>query len=100
MRDTESTIVKDSVTATGICTSCIHASTCLYQKAAKHPIWFCEMFESEFGKALKPEKHTKVSSPEIPLQTRLPGLCANCEKRETCTLPKAEGGVWHCEEYA
>jgi hypothetical protein len=27
------------------------------------------------------------------------GLCVNCANRETCLLPKAEGGVWHCEEY-
>jgi hypothetical protein len=29
----------------------------------------------------------------------LKGLCAHCDKRETCTLPKPEGGVWHCDEY-
>ena len=27
------------------------------------------------------------------------GLCRNCKKKETCTLPKPEGGVWRCEEY-
>ena len=27
------------------------------------------------------------------------GLCQTCEYRETCTYPKPEGGVWHCEEY-
>ena len=27
------------------------------------------------------------------------GLCANCANRQDCFLPKAEGGVWHCEEY-
>lgn len=27
------------------------------------------------------------------------GLCKNCKKRKTCTLPKPEGGVWRCEEY-
>jgi hypothetical protein len=27
------------------------------------------------------------------------GLCANCEKRQTCTLQRPEGGVWHCDEY-
>lgn len=27
------------------------------------------------------------------------GLCANCANRETCLIPKSEGGVWHCEEY-
>ena len=27
------------------------------------------------------------------------GLCKNCKKRKTCTLPRPEGGVWRCEEY-
>lgn len=28
------------------------------------------------------------------------GLCVNCAYRDTCLLPRAEGGVWHCEKYA
>jgi len=27
------------------------------------------------------------------------GLCRTCAKRESCTFPKPEGGVWHCEEF-
>ena len=27
------------------------------------------------------------------------GLCVNCEKKETCTLARPEGGVWRCDEY-
>jgi hypothetical protein len=27
------------------------------------------------------------------------GLCKNCKKQDTCTLPKPEGGVWRCEDY-
>ena len=27
------------------------------------------------------------------------GLCKDCKNRKTCTYPKSEGGVWHCEEY-
>jgi hypothetical protein len=27
------------------------------------------------------------------------GLCKNCKKRKTCTLPKPDGGLWRCEEY-
>lgn len=27
------------------------------------------------------------------------GLCKNCKKRDTCELPKPEGGVWRCEDY-
>jgi hypothetical protein len=28
------------------------------------------------------------------------GLCVNCAYRDTCLLPRSEGGVWHCEKYA
>jgi hypothetical protein len=27
------------------------------------------------------------------------GLCKNCRKRDNCSLPKPEGGVWRCEHY-
>ena len=27
------------------------------------------------------------------------GLCRNCKKKDTCKLPKPEGGVWRCEDY-
>jgi hypothetical protein len=27
------------------------------------------------------------------------GLCRNCKRLKTCTLPKPQGGVWRCEEY-
>ena len=31
--------------------------------------------------------------------TNYTGLCVNCVHRDTCTLPKCEGGKVHCEEY-
>jgi hypothetical protein len=31
--------------------------------------------------------------------SRYSGLCVNCEHRQSCTHPKPEGGVWHCENY-
>jgi len=27
------------------------------------------------------------------------GLWAYCDRWSTCTYPKSEGGVWHCEDY-
>jgi len=30
---------------------------------------------------------------------RVPGLCANCEERDSCRFPRPQGGVWRCEEY-
>jgi hypothetical protein len=38
--------------------------------------------------------------PEIDPSKLYLGLCCNCENNETCQIPKTEGGVWHCEEYA
>jgi len=29
----------------------------------------------------------------------LKGLCKLCEIQEGCTYKKADGGVWHCEEF-
>jgi len=37
---------------------------------------------------------------EVKNSENLLGLCKNCEKRKTCTIPKPEGGVWRCEEYS
>ena len=31
--------------------------------------------------------------------TEQKGLCRNCKKKETCALPRPEGGVWRCEDY-
>ncbi len=30
----------------------------------------------------------------------LQDLCGSCEKSRSCTLPRPEGGVWHCASYA
>jgi len=37
----------------------------------------------------------KISKDEM----KYKGLCVNCIHRDTCTLPKPEGGKLHCEEY-
>jgi len=31
--------------------------------------------------------------------TEAAGLCRNCARLSTCTYPRPEGGVWHCNEY-
>jgi len=36
---------------------------------------------------------------EEPDSSRYKGLCKNCKKRDSCELPKPEGGVWRCEDY-
>ena len=45
-----------------------------------------------FPKQLKSHYKPKV-------EREYTGLCSNCAHRETCTFPKAKGGVMFCDEY-
>jgi len=83
-----------------LCSNCNHAKACGGRSSPKRPIFFCEEFDvfvpvpaSERARAV-PMQPTRRQSTNEPT-----GLCMNCDDAETCTLPKPEGGVWHCEEY-
>jgi hypothetical protein len=79
----------------GLCTNCAKLETCNYPSTTSET-WFCE--EYEVAKA--PEKLVKLDEmqvDEVPEPNA--GLCVNCERRGTCTLPKPLGGVWFCNEY-
>ena len=93
----------------GLCLSCAYASGCTYPRDPERPILQCD--ECDAG-----DFHTLTVCPEpfpTEIVTLLParslsvqqktesvkGLCGLCEDRSTCTYPKPEGGVWHCEEY-
>jgi len=82
---------------TGLCSTCKHSENCVYPRPKSKPIMFCEEFDVEEGKTMTfiPPKKEAAKTEDCNLK----GLCRNCEHRETCTLPKAECGVWHCEEY-
>lgn len=83
---------------TGLCFTCVHALSCVFLDRAKSPVWQCEEFDDR-GDAPEPiiAPFPVVAHPK-PAPTV--GLCGNCDHYETCSLPKAEGGVWYCEEYA
>lgn len=86
----------------GLCATCNEALHCAYAENATAPILFCEMFDDS-----QPQEKTQagqtvtVTEPDQKNNTKsyLKGLCVNCDHRQTCTFPKPEGGVWHCEEY-
>ena len=87
-----------------LCSTCAHAPECSLIKKGVAVVLNCEEFEPGEG---TPEEADggRSPSPDEAGSTRASdggnflGLCANCAKRETCTFPKPEGGVWHCEEY-
>lgn len=85
----------------GLCSTCKNASECTYPRDPKRPVLQCEEFEG-VTKISEKSSRTNISL----VKKRAPktdeavnGLCKLCEKRLTCTFPKPEGGVWHCEEY-
>jgi hypothetical protein len=83
-----------------LCSTCNHAKACGGRSTPEHPIFFCEEFEA-FVPAMSPE--SAPAAPARPTEGHIAsahtGLCMNCDNAETCTSPKPEGGVWHCEEY-
>ncbi len=68
---------------------------------------FCEEFDGQdenavgaIPEAIAPSAtvHAQAMSRADP-SVELKGLCGTCEKRATCTFPRAEEGIWHCEEF-
>jgi len=91
-----------------LCSTCVHADTCVRRAGQDGPVWYCEEFDDyqppisgnvrgatdQSGPASK-----KPGSDESGCDQSL-GLCCNCKNRDTCTYPRPNGGVWHCEDYA
>jgi hypothetical protein len=93
--------------ASGLCACCNSFNTCTYSKDPKRPILQCEEFDGIVLSSLRMVPHGKIvpkgfeetPNPSVSDLAPYRGLCSLCEDRLTCTYPKPEGGVWHCEEY-
>ena len=80
-----------------LCSTCSHAEACGNRSTPQRPIFFCEMFEV----FAPPPVATPAAREPAARQDaeEYKGLCVNCDNRDTCTLPRPEGGIWHCQEY-
>ena len=88
------------VRSVGLCSTCNNRPDCVYRLSRGVDAQYCEMFDCSNGASrAQTEASDAGMKPQAKEQTSLKGLCVNCDNRDTCTLPKAEGGVWHCEEY-
>jgi len=89
----------------GLCSTCKFSSSCMFRKDYLESVHFCEEYEQ--ADASQQIARAKVSPGLLASEdldsTRAPkpimGLCSNCIHRESCSFPKPESGVWHCEEY-
>jgi hypothetical protein len=96
--------MKKSIPIKGLCSTCENAPSCTFPRDIARPIRECEEFiggevhaERPLCAAAKPTHDEVVWAPKE--SAAMLGLCRTCEDWECCTFPKAEGGVWHCEEY-
>jgi hypothetical protein len=88
----------------GLCSGCKNAPGCVFPREPGKPVMECGEFEGfpsaapSFPKDdAPPEEGAKG---QVRGKVKLKGLCKDCENHRTCTFPKSEGGVWHCEEYS
>jgi hypothetical protein len=90
----------------GLCSTCNNAAFCVYRAKRGFDATYCDMFDV-YGVPTKGNGHgesdtfialTEMKAKQL-ARTKYKGLCSNCENIDTCTLPKPEEGVWHCEEY-
>ena len=93
----------------GICSTCNNAPGCAHRiRNAGVAIWECENYDDyvrlngtfvggDPGPAAAPQKSPRRGDDAVLVELR--GLCRNCAKREYCSFPRPESGVWHCEEY-
>jgi hypothetical protein len=91
----------------GLCSTCEGAANCTFPRDPNRPILHCDELDSYKPETVtvKEEAGAELSTPKAASRAKkkeageYKGLCVNCENRETCTFPKPEGGVWHCDEY-
>lgn len=86
----------------GVCSACRYEEVCTFDGKPAGVVLQCEQFELAFPaeRAPRTPRRPRASTREAADTKKYPGICANCEHRETCTYPKPEGGVWRCEDYA
>lgn len=84
-----------------LCSTCVHAATCGFPRNGDGPVHYCEEFDIEpTGPALAAAPSEELVHEDTTTDREsYPGICSTCEKRDTCTFPKPEGGVWQCEEF-
>jgi hypothetical protein len=84
----------------GLCVDCDHSAHCGLSLEKGRPVHFCEEYQSRERECESPRGLNPAAGHcQEAIQDAGPGLCGNCDHLSHCRLPKAEGGVWYCEEY-
>ena len=86
-----------------LCSNCKNDPDCTFKKNRQKPSFYCEEFKVDTCPSVKTTRKDKSEITSVDAKdedsSKFIGLCSNCDNRKTCTFPKPEGGLWHCEEY-
>jgi hypothetical protein len=86
--------------AQGICQTCVHRPRCLFFKAARRPIQFCDEFDDHHnGVAPAGTDGQPLLDGHSYEQGPPPGICVNCDHRLSCMHRKPNEPVLECEDY-
>ncbi len=85
----------------GLCTTCTSEPVCTFPRSADRPVTSCDEFQGVVEVKSSPLVVRPRDDERFAIANRewFPGLCVACEKREACTFPAPEGGVFNCEEF-
>ena len=83
----------------GICQTCNHQPRCLFVRAARRPIMFCDEFDNRSAEQTAPAACQSRPSGHSAGQGPEPGLCTNCDTRLDCNYREPGTTVHECEEY-
>ena len=83
----------------GPCGTCEDHDGSTFQRTAVAPVRSRAELDGGRPSAARPRPAAVRVTPEPPATPRVLGLCGDCRIAATCTLPRPDGGVWHCEEY-
>ncbi len=92
----------DALIRASLCVNCRHRDGCAFPAQTQVPIFACELHAC--GAPDTPRLRLIRTAPAPSAaggegEAESAGLCANCDHRGDCRLPKPAGGVWSCEEY-
>ncbi len=84
----------------GICLTCLHFAKCVLRPAecSTDGIHFCEEYMTVcLAPVVVTDEKPKNMMKRPP--SGLLGLCSDCLCYPSCSFPRPEAGVWHCEDY-
>lgn len=80
-----------------LCAACSWAARCTIPEESGEPISSCSHF-SPFNRAMRSD-FSEAAEENQDGPGWVPGICRDCNNRNSCMFEQRVGGTWFCEEY-